>query len=140
MCLDVSRAFCLPARQPALGCLHIWGKLSSYKGAQESLHPACLACLACLPACPQGGGYRYSVAVEPSSGSSKGPKRRQQQQQQQQQQGPRTFSLREADDGWERIEVGAVQGASGGSPPLPIAAAASPAAAPALGHLLLMSN
>lgn len=47
----------------------------------------------------QGGGYRYSVAVE--QGSSKGPKKKQQQQQ-----GPRTFGLREADDGWERIEVG----------------------------------
>ncbi|PRW58696.1 helicase domain-containing [Chlorella sorokiniana] len=46
----------------------------------------------------EGGGYRYSVAVE--QGAGKGPKRRQQQQQQ----GPRTFGLREADDGWERIE------------------------------------
>ena len=47
----------------------------------------------------QGGGYRYSVAVE--QGSGKGPKRKQQLGH-----GPRTFGLREADDGWERIEVG----------------------------------
>ncbi|KAI3433652.1 hypothetical protein D9Q98_003461 [Chlorella vulgaris] len=51
----------------------------------------------------EGGGYRYSVVVD-ASGGGKAPKRKQQQQQQQQQQGPRSFSLREAEDGWQRIE------------------------------------
>jgi hypothetical protein len=50
----------------------------------------------------EGGGYRYSVVVD-ASGGGKVPKRKQQQQQQQQQ-GPRSFSLREAEDGWQRIE------------------------------------
>ena len=63
-------------------------------GQRASSGPTCDA-----SSLPQGGGYRYTVAVE--QGSGKGPKRRQQQQQ-----GPRTFGLREADDGWERIEVG----------------------------------
>jgi ATP-dependent RNA helicase DHX29 len=45
-----------------------------------------------------GGGYRYSVSVD--AGGGKVPRKRQQQVQQ----GPRTFGLREAEDGWERIE------------------------------------
>jgi ATP-dependent RNA helicase DHX29 len=45
-----------------------------------------------------GAGLRYSVAVDPGAGPKKrGPKS-------QAQQGPRTFCLREADDGWERVE------------------------------------
>lgn len=52
----------------------------------------------------EGGGYRYSAAVAEASGAAKGPRRKQQQQQQAA--GPRIFSLREEDDGWERIEVG----------------------------------
>ena len=51
----------------------------------------------------EGGGYRYSATVE--AGGGKGPKRRQQQQQGGAPAGPRAFSLREADDGWERIEA-----------------------------------
>ena len=55
-----------------------------------------------------GGGYRYSVAVDASAGAgagAKGPKRRGAAAAAAAvAAGPRSYSLREADDGWERIE------------------------------------
>lgn len=48
----------------------------------------------------EAGGYRYAAVVDTSAAAAKGPKRRQAAAVA----GPRTFSLREAEDGWERIE------------------------------------